>query len=261
MIKVRDLGHLFLDPVEALTALVDRTLAVAHRHVFETGGQQQLYDRDGGCARAGSDDFDILFLLADDLQRVRQTREGDDGGAVLVIVEDGNVAHFLELALDFEAARGCDVLKVDAAKGAGNEGYGVHKLVDILGFDAKREGVDVAEGFKQDAFALHDGHAGFGADVAETEHGRAVGDDGAEVPAAGQLIAFAEVLLNFEAGLRDTGGVGEAQIVLRLDRNPRLDLKFALPLAMQAKRFFCVIHDLLLLFHCDRERRAAKRHG
>ena len=134
VIEVRDLGHLFLDPVEALAALVDRALAVAHRDIFEARGQQQLYDRDGRRARAGGDDLHILFLLADDLQRVRQAGQRDDGGAVLIVVEDGNIALFLELALDLKAARRGNVLQIDAAEAAGDQRDGVHELVHVRAF-------------------------------------------------------------------------------------------------------------------------------
>ena len=37
------------------------------------------------------DDFDVLLLLAHHLQGVGQACQGNDGGAVLVIVEDGDV--------------------------------------------------------------------------------------------------------------------------------------------------------------------------
>ena len=70
----------------------------------------------GRRARAGGDDLHVLFLLADDLQRIGETRQRDDGGAVLVVVEDRDVALFLQLALDLEAAGRGDILKVDAAE-------------------------------------------------------------------------------------------------------------------------------------------------
>ena len=103
--QVRGLCHLGLDPVQPLAALVDRALAVAHRDVAEARGEQQLRDGDGRRARAGGHDLHVLFLLPDDLERIRESRERDNGGAVLVVVEDGNVALFLELALDLKAAR------------------------------------------------------------------------------------------------------------------------------------------------------------
>ena len=248
-LEIRDLGHLFLDPVETLTPLVDRALAIAHRDVPEARGQEQLHDRDGCRAGAGGDDPHVLLLLPNDLQRVGQTGQRDDGGAVLVVVEDGDVARFLQLALNFKAARGGDVLQIDAAERAGNVIDGVHKLVYILRFDAERKCIHVAEGLKEHALTLHDRHTGLRSDIAEAEDGRAVGNDGAEIPAAGQLVAFLKILLDLQARLGDARRVGERQIVLRLDRHTRHNFDFSLPFAMQTKRFFCVVHVYSPVFY------------
>ena len=51
-------------------------------------------------------------------------------------------------------------------------------LVGVLGVEADREGVDVGELLEQHRLALHHRHRRLGADVAEAEHGAAVGDDG-----------------------------------------------------------------------------------
>ena len=120
LFQVRDLGHFLLDPVQAVAASIDRALAVAHGDVLVASGQQQLHNGDGSSACAGGDDLDVLLLLADNLQRVRQAGEGDDGGAVLIVMEDGDVALFLQLALDLKAARCGDILEVDAAEAAGD---------------------------------------------------------------------------------------------------------------------------------------------
>ena len=72
------------------------------------------------------DGEDVTRVSSDRLMQLRRKKmsmifqnfaEGDDGGAVLVVVEDGNVALFLQLPLDFKAAGGGDVLQVDAAEG------------------------------------------------------------------------------------------------------------------------------------------------
>ena len=87
---------------------------------FVPSGQQQLRDGDGGGAGAVDDDLDVLQLLAHHLQRVGQAGQGDDGGAVLIVMEDGDVALFLQLALDLKAAGRGDILQVDAAEAAGS---------------------------------------------------------------------------------------------------------------------------------------------
>lgn len=42
-------------------------------------------------------------FFADDLERIRKTREGNDRRAVLVVVKNGNVALFFQLALNLKA--------------------------------------------------------------------------------------------------------------------------------------------------------------
>ena len=96
---------------------------------------------------------------------------------MLVVVEDGDVERLLQPVLDFEAARSGDVLEVDAAEGRRHQFDRLDDLVGVLGVEADREGVDAGELFEQHALALHHRHRRLGADVAEAEHGAAVGDD------------------------------------------------------------------------------------
>ncbi len=51
-------------------------------------------------------DRDVLGPLVDHAQRVQERRQHDDGGAVLVVVEDGDVELLAQPSLDLEAARG-----------------------------------------------------------------------------------------------------------------------------------------------------------
>ena len=88
--------------------------------LLHAGGQQHLRAGDAGRADARDDDLEIVHLLADDLQRVDQGGEHDDGGAVLVVVEDRDVERLAQPLLDLEAARRGDVLEVDAAEGRGD---------------------------------------------------------------------------------------------------------------------------------------------
>ncbi|CCX92199.1 uncharacterized protein BN466_01697 [Firmicutes bacterium CAG:110] len=246
MIQICDLRHFFLDPVQTVTAGVDCALPVAHGDVLEAGGQQQLDDGDGGSARAGGDDLHVLLLLADHLQRVGQTGQGDDGGTVLVVVEDGNVAPFLQLPLDLKAPGSRDILQIDAAKGTGDQGNGIDELVHILGLHAQRERVHIGKGLEQSALALHNGHTGLGADVAQAQNGGAVGDNGAQVVPPGQGVGLIHILLNFQAGLGNAGGVGQGQIVLGLAGHLADDFDLAAPLLVKPQGLFCVIHCLFL---------------
>ena len=89
--------------------------------------------------------------------------------------------------------------------------------------------------------------------------------DGAEIPPPRQLVAFLNILLNFQTWLRHAGRVRERKIVLRSDRHGRLYFDLALPLPVQTQRFLCVVHDPFFLLSklfvfCVRQRGAAVRH-
>src|SRR3546814_9538342 len=77
---------------------------------------EDLGARDPSRAHAGDHDSQRVHRLVDDAQRVLQRGERHHGGAVLVVVEDGDVEELLQPVLDLEAGRRGDVLEVDAAE-------------------------------------------------------------------------------------------------------------------------------------------------
>ena len=101
-----------------------------------------------------------------------------------------------------------------------------------------------------DLDGLHSGAAQGG--IVDTPDGRwfavlfqdrgAVGDDRAQVVAAGQLIALVDILLDLQTGLGHAGRIGQAQILLGVHGHGGHDLDLALPFPVQAKGFLCVIH-------------------
>ena len=157
--------------------------------------------------------LDLVELLADDAQGVDQGGQGDDRGAVLVVVEDGDVEFIAEAVLDFEAARCGDVLKVDAAVDRGH-GLGDHDdFLGVLGVQADRPGVDIGELLEQCGLAFHDGQGRGGADVAQAQDGRTVGEHGDGVALDGQVAGRCRVLGDGQADAGDAGGVGAGKIV------------------------------------------------
>ena len=177
-----------------------------------------LRGRHAGGAEADDEHVQVLEPLAEQLGRVEQRREHDDGGAVLVVVEDGDVELGLQALLDLEAARGGDVLEVDAAEGRRDRLDGGDDLVGVLGVQAQREGVDAAELLEEHRLALHHGHRGLGPDVAEAEHGAAVGDDGDGVALDRVLERLVAVLRDRAADARDAGRVGHREVVAGAQR-------------------------------------------
>ena len=115
-------GH-FAQPIlvglGAVAALVEGAELVHGDDVSGSGGHQHLDDGRTGCAGAVQDDVDVLHLLAHDAQGVDEGSGDDDGRAMLVVVEDGDIQLPLQRLLDLEALGAFDVLKVDAAEGGG----------------------------------------------------------------------------------------------------------------------------------------------
>ena len=161
---------------------------------------------------------------------------------MLIVVEHGDVADLLQTALHLKAAGRGDVLQIDAAEAAGEQVAGADDLVHVFAPDAQRNGVHAAELLEEHALALHDGHAGLRADVAQTEDGGAVGDHGHGIPPAGQFIALAGILLDLQAGLGHAGGIGQRQIFLGIDVHFWGDGQLAPPLVVLLQRFLRVIH-------------------
>ena len=130
-------------------------------------------------------------------------------------------------ALDLEAARGGDVLEVDAAEAGRDHLDGADDLVGVLGGQADRPGVDVGEPLEQRGLALHHRQRGAGADVAEAQHGRSVGDDRDRVALDRQSPHVLGVLVDRHRDAADARGVGHREVVAGAQRHLRLDLDLA----------------------------------
>ena len=103
---------------------------------------------------------------------------------MLVVVEDRNVHPRAELALDLEAFGGLDVLQVDGAEGGLQGGDDLDQRSGSRLLDLDVEDVDAGEFLEEDRLALHHRLRGERADIAEAQHGGAVGDDRDHVAAA-----------------------------------------------------------------------------
>ena len=101
-------------PDQPVAVAVHDALDVGHDDVAGAGLEQQLDDRGARRTRAGHDDPDVGDVLAHHAQRVVERGEHDDRGAVLVVVEHGDVEQLAEPTFHLEAARRGDVLEVDA---------------------------------------------------------------------------------------------------------------------------------------------------
>ena len=98
------LAEPLLDLGEVAARRMDDALAVDDRDLADAGGAQHAGDRDAGRAGAGDDDLEVVELAIGEPDGVEQRGQHDDRGAVLVVVEDGDVEPLDEAPLDLEAA-------------------------------------------------------------------------------------------------------------------------------------------------------------
>ena len=82
----------------------------------------------------------------------------------------------------------------------------VDDLVRVARGQADRERLDPGQRLEEDRLALHHRQRGLRADIAETEHGRAVGDDGDQIALGGQLVDLAGSSRMTWAGASAAGG-------------------------------------------------------
>ncbi len=146
---------------------------------------------------------------------------------MLIVVEDRNVETLAELALDVEAGRRGDVLEVDPAEDRRHRHDGPDDLVGVPGREAERERGDAGELREDERLALHHRHRGLRPDVAQSEHGGPVGDDGDGVLPDRELPDLLVILRDRAADAGDARRVREGQIVAGADRDAALHLDLA----------------------------------
>ncbi|MPM39083.1 hypothetical protein SDC9_85715 [bioreactor metagenome] len=179
---------------------------------LHAGCNKHLCTADTGSPGSIDNNLDILKFLAHDLAAVHQACGCDDGGSMLVVVENGDVALLDQLLLDLEAFRALDVLEVHTTKGRAHCLDHGDDLIGIFLIQLDVEHIDVCKSLEQDSLALHDRLACQGPAVTETEDGSPVGNDGNQVSLGGVLVGILGVGLDGQNRLCNTGGVGQAEI-------------------------------------------------
>ena len=170
--------------------------------------EQETNDGVAGRADAGNDDATVPNVFAHHAKCVPQRRRDDDGGAVLVVVENRDVQDLPQPRLDLEAARGRDVLEVDAAVHGRQQLHGADDLLGIGGVQAHRPGVHTGKLLEQRRLALHHRQRRRRADVAQAQHGSSIGDHRDRVPLDGQATRVLRILGDGQADPGDPGCVG-----------------------------------------------------
>ena len=120
-----------------LTAAIDDAFRVAQDDVggLESHRLDQVETGDAGGAGAVADEPRRLNVAPGQMHGVDHPRGGDDRGAVLIVMKDGNVHHLAQALLDVEALRRLDVLEIDPAERRTEISHRVDEFVRILGPD------------------------------------------------------------------------------------------------------------------------------
>ena len=218
------------------------TLAVAEDNASQMKVQNQL--RNGDSCRTGAvhHNLQIAPFLSYHLQGIQNCRTGNDGGSVLIVVEDRNITLLHQLSLDFKASRCADVLQIDAAKALGNPIDGLHNFVHIFGIHAQRDGIHVSETLEQRTFSFHYRHCGAGTDIPQSQNGGTVGDYRYQVTLSGVFIGQVFVFPDFQARLRNPRCVSNRQILIVLNRRSQRDIQLSSPLTMLLQCHCSVVH-------------------
>ena len=222
LLEVGDLGDALLVRVHVLlAALVDGAGGVAEDDGLCAVGEEEACDGLTRSACAVDDNLRGLQVAVEVLVCVEQGRDNDNRRAVLVVVEDGDVERLLQLVLDVKALRRLDVLEIDAAVGRRDELADLDDILDFRAVHADGNGVDAGEALEENGFALHDRKSCARADVAETEDGGAVRDDGDHIALRCVVVDGLGLLLDCKARRRDTRRVGAAEVVARAEGHGR----------------------------------------
>ena len=104
--------------VQTFSAFIDCTLPVTENDMMrvETHCNQQADNRNPCCTSTTGDNLDILQVLASQLQSVHHGCQCYNGSTMLVIVENRNIAAFLQLFFNFKATRCGNIFKIDASE-------------------------------------------------------------------------------------------------------------------------------------------------
>ena len=208
----------FVDAARAQVGAAGVQHAVAVDHVdvggFDAQRHQHVQAGDAGRAGAADRQLDVGDVLADHVQRIDERGADDDGGAVLVVVEHRDLQPLAQLLFDHETLGRLDVFKVDAAEGGLEAGDDLDQLVRVVFVDFQVEHVDAGELLEQHALAFHHRLARQRADVAQAQHGGAVGDHAHQVAARGQRAGLARVGDDGFAGRGHARRIRQRQVAL-----------------------------------------------
>src|SRR5690606_35083723 len=130
-----------------LPTLVDEAFQVAKPDILASDAElhQHLETGDPGGPAAGGNQLDVFEFLARHNHRIGRGSPHDDGGAMLIIVEDGDIHALAAKLFNDETVWRLDVFKVDRAEGwlQRADDFGQFDRVIFIHLDVKT--VDIGE--------------------------------------------------------------------------------------------------------------------
>ena len=133
---------------------------------------------------------------------------------MLVVVHHRDRQLLFQAFFDLETFGRLDVFQVDPAERDRNVFDGFDELVGVFRIDFDVEYVDIRKGFKEQPFAFHDRFTGHRPDIAQPEHGGAVRDYRYQVAFRCIFVRVVRIVLDRQARLRHSRGVGQRQVFL-----------------------------------------------
>ncbi len=99
--------------------LVNRASAVTDDNIIGWNSHdfQQLNTSNRCGAGAIANNLDAFHVATGQVKRIDQTRSGNDGGAMLIIMENRNIQLVTKLLFNDKTFRCLDIFEVDSAKG------------------------------------------------------------------------------------------------------------------------------------------------
>src|SRR4051812_15554984 len=90
--------------------------AVANKYVPRIGRQEHFCHGDTRRPRSRNNDLEVFYPALRELKSVEESSQDNDSGAMLVIVEHGNIEALLQLFFDLKAARSRNILEINSTK-------------------------------------------------------------------------------------------------------------------------------------------------
>ena len=195
---------------------VEHALNIGHPDMLKRQAhlEQQGKTGQGRCTGAGGHQLNARDVLTDHLEAIENRSADNDGGAVLVVMEDRNLHALAQLLLDVEALRRLNVFEVNAAEGRLQRGDGVDQLVWIILRELEVEHIDAGELLEQYRLAFHHRLGGEWANIAEAEYSGTVGHHSHHIGAPGQAAGLLRIIGDRHTGRSHTGRVGQGKFVL-----------------------------------------------